>query len=102
MINAISRGFDPKIRKLCFTLGCSEGFKHEDIFNMAKEIPEIPEETYNLLKTIVHWNPIKEASDILSRYIELSESAEQAVADSDIIQKVFEEASSDLKPTIDS
>jgi hypothetical protein len=84
MVGASARGFNPKIRKLCFTLGCSEGFKHEDIFNLTKELPEIDKEKYMMLKTIVHWNPIQEASLILKRFIELSKTVDGKLKDEEI------------------
>jgi len=77
MISAISRGFDPKSRKLCFTLGCKEGFLHEDIFNLIKELPEVDEDKYNFLSGIVHWNPVQEASQVLQRFIALAKATDE-------------------------
>jgi hypothetical protein len=71
MVKAAHFGFDPKTRKLCFTVGCYEGYTHEEIYEKAKELPEITEDIYNLLENIPHWNPIKEATKILERYIEM-------------------------------
>jgi hypothetical protein len=71
MVKAVQFGFNPKLRKLCFTLGCEEGYTHEGIYEKAKELPEIDEETYKLLSDIPHWNPIEEATKVLERYIEM-------------------------------
>jgi hypothetical protein len=75
MVNATHLGFNPKKRKLCFTLKCDEGVTHEEIFNLAKELPEISEEQYLFMKDIPHWNPIEAALKVLECYIELMEVA---------------------------
>ena len=101
MIKAIAKGFDPKVRKLCFTLGCSEGFKHDDIYNIAKELPVIDKEKYDMLKTIVHWNPILEGTLVLRRYVELVEAAEGE--HEDFLLRAFSdvEDNSDIRPKTD-
>jgi hypothetical protein len=71
MVKASHFGFNPKIRKLCFTLRCNEGYTHEEVFELVKTLPEIPEDVFKLLKDIPHWNPIIEATQILERYIEM-------------------------------
>jgi hypothetical protein len=71
MVKAAHFGFDPKTRKLCFTVGCKEGYTHEEIYEKVKELPEITQDIFNILNTIPHWNPIMEATKILERYIEM-------------------------------
>lgn len=95
MLKAISGGFDPKIRKLCFTLSCREGQTHEDVFNIIKDVPEIDEERYILLSNIVHWNPVVEATRILENYLELLKTMDEARETSplkEMLDEAFEKA----------
>lgn len=95
MIKAMANGFDPKIRKICFTLGCTEGFRHSDIYEMAKELEEVSDEKYVMLDNIVHWNPIEEAMVVLERFLILIESFEEKATGQemkDIVHKAMKEA----------
>jgi hypothetical protein len=96
MLKSMSLGFDPKVRKLCFTLGCKEGFTHEDIFNLIKDLPEIDEERYILLKNIIHWDPVVEATKVMSNYILLVEAAQESPA-AEAIKEHFEQAFNDAR-----
>jgi hypothetical protein len=92
MVKAVQLGFNPKKRKLCFTLRCSEGVTHEEVFNLAKELPEVTEEQYNFLLDIPHWNPIDAALRVLESYIELIEIAKKQGEDfgiDDMLKKSF-------------
>ncbi len=96
MLKSIASGFDPKIRKLCFTLGCTEGYNHEIIRQMIKDLPEIPEEKYILLKNIVHWNPVLEATRVLENYIALAEAAQESPT-AELIKEYMHEAGVEAK-----
>ena len=96
MIKAISKGFSPTLRKLCFTLKCSEGYTHEDIFNLSKELPEVTEDNYTMLNNIVHWNPIVEATKVLHRFIELADAQQEKIQDPEM-QKMIEVAFEEIK-----
>jgi len=100
MIKAVARGFSTSLRKLCFTLGCKEGFSHEDIYNLSKELPEVDEEHYTFLKNIVHWNPILEASKVLQRFIDLAD-AQQAKIQEPEMQEMIKTAFDDVASECD-
>jgi len=97
MVAAAQRGFNMNKRKICFTVSCEEGFTHEYIYNMLKELPEISEEKYMLLKDIPHWNPIEQSFNILKSFIELHEKATDTLSQdedlNEIIQIAFDTSS---------
>ena len=91
MFKAISLGFGAEIRKLCFTLKCTEGFTHKDIFDKTKDMYQVTEDEYNMFLQIPHWNPITAAIRVLEGFIELTSSMEKAL-DNDELRSHIEEA----------
>lgn len=74
---AMLYGFDPKIRKICFTAMCKEGFSFEDILIRMQDYDkegtntvEITEQEFNIRSSIPHWNPINDAIQVLKIFIE--------------------------------
>jgi hypothetical protein len=97
MMKAMHFGFDPKVRKLCFTLLCKEGYTHEDLFEIMKDLPEITEENYNLIKSIPHWDPIEESLKILERYIDMIDGRIEIMESSAATRKALDGSIDDVK-----
>jgi len=91
MVAAAQRGFNMSKRKVCFTLLCEEGYYHEEIYNSIKNLPEISEGKYNLLKQIPHWNPILVAMSILEGYLTLLKNAGVELDEDKELQALFKE-----------
>jgi hypothetical protein len=102
MLTAMTHGFDPKTRKMCFTLGCAEGYTHSDIYNLIQTLPEVSEEIYSLLDNIPAWNPVKLSIESLKKYIKLIKTFDEgtfAENSADAMEKVITELqdSADIK-----
>jgi len=89
MVAAAQRGFSMSKRKVCFTLGCKEGYTHEEIFNEVKKLPEISKEEYTLLKQIPHWNPMEHAVTVLVSYLEMIKEAKIALDENPELTEIF-------------
>ena len=91
MIDAMKYGFDPTLKKLCFTANCHEGITHGDLYNLISTMPEISDEIYGILSNIPAWNPVIESIQVLEKYIELVEIVDTS-KDSPSFDDIFGEA----------
>jgi len=91
IIACLAKGFEPNIRKLCFTLKCAEGLTHQEIRDVVQGLPIIDKAEYDLLVSIPHWNPVKTAIDVLEKYMELAE-AQTIINEDPKVQKMLQEA----------
>ena len=71
LVSASTKGFKIKNRKLCFTLGCSEGILYSDFYTSLEHLPEVNNEIWSVLENIPAWNPFQEAKRTLENYLVL-------------------------------